>query len=228
MRAHLVVDRSACAMLADHHIARDQSVWALVMMMMVLMLIPKIHGLIPHPCQRYTIHTLPLLPPPSLPFVASSPFSYPPRHRLSPHYLLHLGHLGIVKGVADAQEAVGLLAGHAALLGQVRLAVEDVVGPALGGLVHELELVVEVGQGLGVVLLEPGQLLGGGLGLLGEGVELPELLARASPSSSRPRLASASLVSASVMAGPIFSMVARFSSCLSWRRRSFLPGKDQK
>ena len=174
MRAHLVVDRSACAMLADHHIARDQSVWALVMMMM-LMLIPKIHGLIPHPCQRYTIHTLPLLPPPSLPFVASSPFSYPPRHRLSPHYLLHLGHLGIVKGVADAQEAVGLLAGHAALLGQVRLAVEDVVGPALGGLVHELELVVEVGQGLGVVLLEPGQLLGGGLGLLGEGVELPEL-----------------------------------------------------
>ena len=34
---------------------------------------------------------------------------------------------------------------------------------------------VEVGQGLGVVLLEPGQLLGGGLGLLGEGVELLQL-----------------------------------------------------
>ena len=79
--------------------------------------------------------------------------SVPPLFSSSSPSLLHLGHLGIVEGVADAQEAVGLLAGHAALLGQVRLAVEDVVGPALGGLVHELELVVEVGQGLGVVLL---------------------------------------------------------------------------
>ena len=35
---------------------------------------------------------------------------------------------------------------------------------------------VEVGQGLGVVLLELGQLLGGGLGLLGEGVELLEFV----------------------------------------------------
>ena len=34
---------------------------------------------------------------------------------------------------------------------------------------------VEVGQGLGVVLLEPGELLGGGLGLLGEIVETSEL-----------------------------------------------------
>ena len=128
---------------------------------------PKIHGF---DFPSVYIHTLPLPPPPLHP--PPSLLHLPP----SSPSLLHLGHLGIVKGVADAQEAVGLLAGHAALLGQVRLAVEDVVGPALGGLVHELELVVEVGQGLGVVLLEPGQLLGGGLGLGGQLVEAPELV----------------------------------------------------
>jgi len=75
---------------------------------------------------------------------------------MMPHTECLLGNLvlGIVEGRGDSEDLVDFLLVHAALLGQVGLTVEDVVGPTIGGFGDQLEFLLQVCQGLRVIFFE--------------------------------------------------------------------------
>jgi hypothetical protein len=71
-----------------------------------------------------------------------------------------------VKGTGNAKSLASTLLVHAPFLGQVRLAVEDVIRPAVGTLHRQLEFLFQVRQGLRIIFLESLHLLLQGLAFL--------------------------------------------------------------
>ena len=67
--------------------------------------------------------------------------------------------LGVVEVPVDLKDLVGLLSAHAPLLGEIGLAREDVVGPAIGGLLGHPEFLPELLDDGWIVLLELGEFL---------------------------------------------------------------------